>query len=304
MQFGVVDAGNALVGRARGDTEAEQGRDRVIANLCEGVNEACAAAGIAVSDLGAVGVAAAGAMDIPAGVILNAPNLKWINVPLRDLLSEKLRVPVVLDNDVNGAVWGEHRLGAGKGRGDALGVWVGTGVGGGLVLQGSLYHGGFFTAGEIGQTVIVPGEAPGRRTVEDLCSRTGISRTLHRMKLDFKSSGRMRDADDMTVMIDTKTIAADYDSGSMITRRVVDHAADLLGIAIANWVTVLSLKTVIIGGGITEALGGPYLDRIRESFVANVFPDRCRDCELLMTQLGPDAGLLGAALLARAGLKA
>ena len=79
----------------------------------------------------------------------------------------------------------------------------------------------------------------------------------------------------------------------------MDHAADLLGITIANWVTVLSLETVIIGGGITEALGNPYLERIRASFEANVFPARARDCELLMTQLAADSGLLGAALLAR-----
>ena len=107
LQFGVVDANNAIVGRARAKTEADRGRDHVISNVCRGVEKACQAAGMALQDIGGIGVAAAGAIDIPRGVILEAPNLRWHDVPLRDMLAEKLGRPVALDNDVNGAVWGE-----------------------------------------------------------------------------------------------------------------------------------------------------------------------------------------------------
>jgi len=281
LQFGVVDAENAIIGRARAKTEVSRGQDHVIGNVCRGVHEACDAAGIALDAVGAVGVAAAGAIDMPRGVVLTAPNLHWKDMPLRDILAKELGRPVTVDNDVNGAVWAEHHLGAGRGRGDVLGVWVGTGIGGGLVLDGRLHHGDFFTAGEIGNTVFDPAGGPGQRTVEDLCSRTAMSRVLG-------------------VAITTTEIATAYADNHPATCEVVNRSADMLGIAIANWVTVLSLGTVILGGGMAEALGEPYLAKIRESFSRDVFPDELRACELLMTTLRADAGLLGAALLARA----
>ncbi len=298
MNFGVVDGRCSIVGRARGKTEAAKGLERVVDNLVRGVHEACAAAGAGLADVAAVGIAAAGAVDIPRGVILEAPNLKWTDVPLRDILAGRLCRPVVLDNDVNGAVWGEYRLGAGRGRGDLLGVWVGTGIGGGLVLNGRLHYGAFFTAGEVGHTYIIPDAPRGEREVEDLCSRTGMLRAMRRRAAEHPDSPVARLAEGDDAMMGTATIRQAYAAGDALACSVVDRAAWLLGVAIANCITVLALDTVIVGGGITEALGEPYLERIRESFRAAVFPDRCRQCELLMTELAADSALLGAALLA------
>ncbi len=159
-----------------------------------------------LDDISAIGVAAAGAIDIPRGVVLEAPNLGWHDVPLRDLLAGKLGRPVALDNDVNGAVWGEYHLGAGRGHDDLLGVWVGTGVGGGLVLDGRLHHGQFFTAGEIGNTVMNPTGGPGERTVEDLCSRTAMKRVLG-------------------ARVTTQQIARAYTEGDPATCDVVNRSA-------------------------------------------------------------------------------
>ncbi len=299
LQFGVFDSDHRIVGRARGKTEAAGGLNQVIANLVTGVKQACQEAGISLDNLGAIGIAAAGAIDIPRGVILTSPNLGWTDVPLRDLLGQQLDRPIVLDNDVNGAVWAEHRLGAGRGAGDVLGVWVGTGIGGGLVLNRQVYHGDSFTAGEIGHTVIEPDGGRGRRTVEDLCSRRGMSRTLRELMPKYPGSVWHRSGRPPSEVIDSAALAEAYNAGDPLTIQVIHGAADLLGLATANWVTVLSLKTVIIGGGITEVLGEPYLDRIRESFRTNVFPPELQASELRMTELAADAGLLGAALLAR-----
>ncbi len=299
LQFGVVDASNAIAGRARGKTEARRGIETVVANVVRGVNEACSAAGIGLKDVGAVGVVAAGAIDMPRGVILNAPNLRWSNVPLRDILREKFGRPVVLDNDVNGAVWGEYVLGAGRGRGDVLGVWIGTGIGGGLVLNGRLYYGKFFTAGEVGHTVADPAGPPGARALEDICSRTGMLRAARELAAAHPGSplARLTEADVTTR--GTQALAEAWRAGDDLARLVVERSALLVGIAVANWVTVLALGNVILGGGMTEALGQPYLDRVRQSFERDVFPDECRACDLLMTRLAGDSGLLGAALLAR-----
>ncbi|MHC4947192.1 MAG: ROK family protein [Planctomycetota bacterium] len=298
MQVGVVDADGGIAGRARARTPAREGSDAIIDAIAATARAACAEAGVETASIAAVGIAAAGAVDVPHGVVLDAPNIGWEDFPLGDRLEAALGRPVIVDNDVNGAVWGEHRLGAGRGRGDVLGVWVGTGVGGGLVLHDRLHHGEFFTAGEIGQTILFPDGPEGGRIVEDLCSRTGMSRIIMERLAEFPDSvlheltaphGRVAYSRDF----ETARAAADP-----LAIEVIDRGADLLGLAIANWVTVLALDTVILGGGIAEALGAPYLDRIRAAFDRHVFPDRCRACRIEMTALTADAGLLGAALLA------
>ena len=143
------------------------------------------AANVSINDIAAVGIAAPGAIDMPNGIVIEAPNLKWPNIPLRDELRRRIGRQVVVDNDVNAAIWGEFKLGAGRGFRDCLGVWCGTGVGGGLVLDGHLHHGSLHTAGEFGQQTIYPHAPRGGRIIEDFCSRTGISRLVRRMGEGF-----------------------------------------------------------------------------------------------------------------------
>jgi glucokinase len=306
MQVGVVDARNTLHARLGARTRAGEGCDAVIACILQCVHNVCARADMRFSRIGAVGIAAPGAIDIPRGVVIDAPNLGWRDVPLRDVLCERLKCPVIVDNDVNAAVWGEARLGAGRGHDDLLGVWVGTGVGGGLVLNGRLYHGPMFTAGEIGQTIIRPGGGTGSRTVEDFCSRTGMSRIIRRRLRRNRNSILHEMIDQETGITGSKQLAQAVRSKDALAIEVVDQAAFLLGVSIANWVTVLALKRVVIGGGVTEALGRGFLQRIRESFNQHVFPHSARlphGCELVMTALKADAGLLGAAMLACEGIR-
>jgi glucokinase len=302
MQVALVSDRHAIIARRHEKTQADEGCESVIAKMVALLMAACDEVGIAMSDLDAVGIAAPGAIDIPNGVVLEAPNLGWTNVPLRDVFHKAVRCPVIVDNDVNGAVWGEYRLGAGRGHDDLIGVWVGTGVGGGLVLGGRLHHGTFFTAGEIGQTVIMIDGETGSRTVEDHCSRTGMARIVAQQLNDYPESRLQHEADPQgfeTLGFVGAELVRAYEAGDELAASVIQRAAELLGIAIANWVTVLAPGRVVIGGGVTEALGQPFIDRIRASFVRDVFPARCRDCDLVMTELAGDAGLLGAAMLAR-----
>jgi glucokinase len=182
-----------------------------------------------------------------------------------------------------------------------LGVWVGTGVGGGLVIGGRLFHGQFFTAGEIGLTVLFPDGRKGRRTLEDWCSRTGMSRTIA-LRLNDHPKSMLRDLTNGTGKVTgSKQLAKAYAENDALAREVVHEAADLLGTAVANVVTLLSVGTVILGGGVTEALGSQFVDRVRAAFQRSVFPKRCAKARILMTRLKSDAGVLGAALLARRG---
>jgi len=302
MQFGVVDAEDNIIGRTKLKTKANEGADAVIGRLAEGVGKACDEAGLTLDDISAVGLAAAGAVDIPNGVILNSPNLGWVDLPLRDTLQEKLDARVVLENDVNGAVWGEYMLGGAKGRGDVLGVWIGTGVGGGLVINGRLHHGELFTAGEIGHTVLDIHADKGQYKLEEVCSRTGMSRTIAHRLHAYPDSVMHEVFEKKGGVAGSKHLARAYEAGDELTVGVVDEAAHFLGIAIANQVTMLAMNQVIVGGGVTEALGQPFVDRIRASFDRYVFPSRCRDCRMMATVLEDNAGLFGAALLAREAL--
>ena len=304
MQIGVVDAKHRVTGKAKRKTKADEGRDAILGRIADGIEEACKGAGVKASDLAAVGIGAPGAVEPEKGVVLEAVNLRWDNVPLAEILRKRLGVPVFVDNDVNAAVYGENRLGAGEKCDDLLGVWVGTGIGGGLILGGRLYYGHFMTAGEIGHMTLFPGCPEGNRSLEHTCSRTAIVDRLTRLiRANHKSVIPEMVGGDLD-QIRSKTIAKAYAAGDELTVDVVHTSADLLGVSIAGVVTLLSLGRVVIGGGLAEALGEDFVSRVRASTRRHVFPDKCRKVEIVVTKLLDEAGLLGAALIAMDRLKA
>lgn len=303
MQIGVVSRDAKMMGRAKRKTKADEGSEAVINRLVDGVAEACREAGVRTEDLAAVGIGVAAAVDPTRGMVLDAVNLRWNDLPLADILQKRFGRPVVVDNDVNVAVYGEHKLGAGENARDLLGVWVGTGIGGGLILDGRLYYGHFLTAGEIGHMIAMPGNQPGTRSLEHNCSRTSVvDRLVRLIKSNRKSvlpdlvEGDLKD-------IKSRAVAKAYEMGDELTVEVVDETAELLGTCIAGVVTLLALGRVVLGGGLVEALGEPFVDRVKKATRRHVFPDRCRAVKVVETALRDDAGVLGAALLAieRAG---
>jgi glucokinase len=303
MQVGVVDEANEIIAEHRTTTRADRGPVAILDRIAEAAVEAAAKVDCAAADLAAIGVAVPGALDLTNGVVLDSPNLGWEDMPVRDELRGRLGCPIVLDNDVNAAAWGEWTIGAAQGSGDMLAVWVGTGVGGGVVIGGELYHGTRQTAGEIGQTVILPDAPRGFRIVEDLCSRNGMSRCVLRDLDAFGDSCLRKILKANGGLVPSREFAAAIDAGDELARHTVDRAAKLLGVAIANQVTMFSLDVVVIGGGITESLGQPFIETIRASFEDAVFPDELRSVPLRMTALTNNAGLLGAAMLARSATR-
>ncbi len=298
MQIGVVSPDFKLLGSSKKKTKAEEGVEGVLSRIVEATQEACAAAKVSVGDLGGLGIGAPGAVDPYKGFVLEAVNLRWTDVPLAQLLTKQLKVPVFVDNDVNVAVVGEHRLGAGKGVDDLLGVWVGTGIGGGLILNGKLYEGTFFSAGEIGHTIALPGALAGHRSLEHNCSRTAVVDRLVRLIQSNRKSKIMAEVEGDTERIKSRTIGKAYKEGDALVVEVVDESADLLGIAIANVVTLLSLPRVVLGGGLTEAIGKPYVERVQRMARKTVFPEACRKVDVVASMLEDNAGVYGAAMLA------
>ncbi len=306
MQIGLVSHDMKMLAGAKRKTKPEEGLDGVVERIVSGIQEACELGKVAPGDLAAVGIGAPGAIDPDKGVVVEAVNLRWDDVPIAAILGRKLRVKTFLDNDVNVAVLGENRIGAGKNAKDLLGVWVGTGIGGGLILNGQLYYGAHLSAGEIGHTILHPGRALGDRTLENACSRTAIvDRIIRLIRSNHKSKLSAEVGMDPS-KIKSRTLATYYHGGEKPDRlvcQVVDHAAEELGIAIANVVTLLSLPRVVLGGGLTEALSKPFVQRVEQSAREHAFPGACRKVEVVESALADAAGIFGAAMIAQERLR-
>jgi glucokinase len=301
MQFGVVSPSLELLGVSKRKTKPEEELADIMGRIVSGIEEACQQAGISPTGFAAVGLGAPGVVDPAKGVVIEAVNLRWDNVPLARLLTKKLGVPAFIDNDVNVAVLGENLLGAGKNSTDLLGVWVGTGIGGGLILNGSLYYGHFMSAGEIGHTILFPHHALGQRSLEHNCSRTAIVERLVRLIRSNHKSKISAEVGDEFDKIKSRTLAKYYHGGPKEDRlviEVIDHAAEELGVAVASVVTLLSLPRVVIGGGLTEALGKPFVDRVELSTRKLAFPNVLRKVDVIPSQLADNAGIFGAAMIA------
>ncbi len=299
VQIGVIDPAGTVLGRAKRKTGADDGRRAVLDRVASGIEDAANEAGVRVSEIAAIGIGAPGAVNPREGVVIEAPNLRWTRVALAKELSEMLGPEVHLDNDVNAAVFGESRLGAGLGATDMIGAWVGTGVGAGLILDGKIFYGARHTAGELGHMVLMPGNAPGTRSVEHNCSRTTIVNRLTYLIRANRRSCIPDLVDGKLEKIKSKIVAQAYEMEDELTREVVHDAADRLGVALAGVVTLLSLERVILGGGLTEALGKPFVARVREAVQRDAFPASVgASVEVRGSVLEDDAGLVGAGLIA------
>lgn len=299
IQCGLVDAGGKVVVRDSTKTKADLGPDGVTERIAGLVMKVLEKAGAKPGEVTAMGIGAAGAIDVRKGVVLEAPNLRWTDYPLRKQLEKRLDgVAVLVDNDVNVGAWGEFKVGAGKKFGDMLAIFVGTGIGGGLVLDGKLYRGALGIAGEIGHTTINPEAGVGRRTLEQRASRTAVVERIKQMIRANQESVIPQLVGGDLDQVRSKVLAQAVKEGGPLAIAVLEEAARDVGVAAANAVSLLSLPCVVLGGGLTEALRDWWVDRVRTAFEKHVFPPPLRAAKVVMSKLQDDAGVVGAALLA------
>ncbi len=302
----VVDAKGAVVGEAKKKTKPELGPDGVIDRIVEVAREAAAAAKVDPKAIAAAGIGAPGPVNLQTGVVMEAPNLSgWQEVPLAARLAERLGMPVFADNDVNLGVLGEHQMGAGRGARHLVGVFVGTGVGGGLIIDGQLHRGARYSAGEIGHTIILPnGPLCGcgkRGCLEAVASRTAMEREVvaaleagQPSVLSGLVSGSGKER------LTSGAIKSALEAGDELMARVIGQVQFYLGLLTANLVNVLDPELVIFGGGVVEALGDSFLEPVRAAARGYYLQERDADLvRIVPATLGDQAGGLGGAALAR-----
>lgn len=305
-----VNAKNKILATEKKKTETGRKPKTVIKEIAELAESAAKSAGCKVKSLAAVSLGAPGAIDVRRGIVSEAPNLGWKNVPLaRELESLLGGTPVVLDNDVNVGVIGEHALGAGERVEELVGIFVGTGIGGGIISGGKLYEGANGWAGELGHTVLLidgPVCSCGRRgCAEALASRTAIERDVR----DAIKSGQRSVVTEILKeknrdRITSSIIQAALNRKDLVMRQVMKRAQYYLGILVSNAVNVLDPARVVIGGGIAERLGEDFVAPIRETACEYfLHPQAAKKIKIVAGALGDNAGALGAVVLARKRLK-
>jgi glucokinase len=299
----VVLANRKVVGQARHPTPQTTAAD-VMTEIIASVREALSSAGAEASNLSAIGIGTPGTVDRDTGHVSQSANVPGFmpDVPLGPTVSSALSgARVIVDNDVRVAAMGEFRRGAGRPYKNLLGVFVGTGVGGGLILNGSLRD-GRGAAGEIGHTTVKPDgrRCPcGRRgCLEAYAGRLSIEETARRrQKQGHKTDLFEIMAQKQKDRVSSSVIADALEKGDRVTTTLVDQAVWALGIALANAQNLLDMEAIIVGGGLGDRLGAPFVQRVAKAIGPNLhIPEH--PPTVLSTELGDLSGAVGAAVVA------
>jgi glucokinase len=298
-----LDTGE-IVGGARKRTHPERGLKFFTQRLLDVTKEALAAAPEHASrHIAAIGVGVAGQIDRKRGVLISGPNLGrgLDNLPVRSLLSETYGLPIVLGNDVEIATYGERHFGAGRDARDFICVFVGTGIGAGLVANGELRDGATGTAGEVGHMVIHYGGrlcgCGGRGHLEAYASRTAITRVLLAELGRGRASTLRAEVKEGETVIRSGVIARALEQQDALTIEAITEGADYLGAGLGSIATVYNPERIIVGGGLVEAV--PYfLTRAAERARESALPIVGRALQIVKAGLGDDAGVIGAAWMA------
>jgi glucokinase len=304
IQAVVIDDDGGVLGQSRHPTPTSGGPPEVAAAMAEALRAAADEAGVATRALDGAGVGSPGSVDGPAGTVAEARNLPdWeAPYPLRDVLAEALGTRVWIGNDVQVATDAEFALGAARPYRSILGVFWGTGVGGGIVLDGRPWV--QRSAGELGHVVVRVGgrRCPcGRRgCMEAYAGRLALERRAHKLRAkgvhtELFSIMRKRQRDRLTSGVWDRALR----SGDALAHRLIDEAIVALGAGVASAVNLLGVEAVIIGGGMGIRLGEPYARRIESAMLPHVFAD-ADPPDVRLAALGDLGGAIGASLLVEA----
>lgn len=291
------------LGRTKFSTKAGRGPEAVAERVARCVQDAIDECDLQPKQIRAVGVGAPGAIDPEKGAVVFSPNLEWHDVPLKKLLEKQLGLPVFLENDCNVCTLGVHKVELGGKPQNLVGIFLGTGIGSGLILNGKLFSGYNRTAGEIGHMVLeVGGPKCGcgnRGCFEALASRTAILRRVHNAVKDGQKTVLTEmlgdDLDDLRSGDLRKAIRR----GDKLVERIVEEAAEYTGIAVANVINLINPEVIVIGGGVMQQLEDEMLAIIVETAKDCAMTGTADGIQIVASKLGDDAGIVGAAVLAQ-----
>ena len=301
---GVFDHSMECIGSAKLSTKSQRGVDKVIERIARCIQDAVDEADLSIKQVAGVGLGAPGAVDSASGTVIFAPNLEgWKDVPLKKDLEKHLGVPVFVENDCNIAALGVYVAELKSKPRSMVGIFIGTGIGAGLVVDGELYSGFSHTAGEIGHMVLeVSGPKCGcgnKGCFEALASRTAIFQQIKSGVKDGQKTILTEMLGDSLEDLRSGDLRKAIRRGDKFVDRIVESAAEYIGIATANVINMLNPEVVVLGGGVIEALADEMMGVIIETAADYAMPGTMKGVEIVASKLGDNAGITGGAVLAK-----
>lgn len=294
------------VARRRRKTRASEGEGVSLERIAETILQALEQAKVSPSEVAGVGAGVPGPLELQKGIVLEAPNLGWKNVGLKEFLSQRFKCPAAICNDVDAGVFGEYTAGAGQGYRGVLGVFPGTGIGGGFVYEGRIFRGSRSTCMEVGYLQMsadgpLAGVGP-PGTLEGMASRLAIS--AEAAKAVFRGQApHLKDLAGTDISnIRSSALAKSIERGDRAIEKIVRRAAEVVGQGIGSLINILAPDVVILGGGLVEAMPKLYLDSVQAGISRNVLPSLASCARLKVSELGDLAAAVGAAAVVRGPL--
>lgn len=283
-------------------TLAKEGPTAVINRIFSAIDHLLEGRKIALSQLHSISIAAAGAIDVGRGVVTSSPNLTgWHDVPLRDIVNSKYKVKTYLINDASAGALGECEFGAGKKVNNLIYITVGTGIGGGIIINGGLYLGPSGSAGEIGHTTI---DVNGPRCscgnigcLETLASGTAMAEEAIRRISRGERSALAKMVENKIDNITAELVGMAAQGGDSLALAVISQVGTYLGVGIVNLVNIFNPEMVIVGGGVAQ-MADLLLEPARQVVEERAFPLLAQAVRIVPTQLGDDAAVIGVAVFA------
>ncbi len=300
---GVVDDDFNITGKSNIKTNTPRPSEEIVDDMAKIVKIAAEKANISLDEVDVVGVGSPGSVNPVTGVIGAANNLGFYNLPLREMLQKRVGIPVVIENDANTAAYGEMIAGAGKGTRNFLAITLGTGVGGGVIINGKIFSGFNYAGAELGHTVIEMGGEKctcGRNgCFEAYASATALIRQTKRKMLEHKESAMWELVGGDISNVSGRTAFDAMRAGDLYGKEVVDKYIEYISCGVINMINIFQPEILCIGGGIShegETLIAPIRDYIaKESFTRGM----TQQTVIKAAELGNDAGIIGAAMLGK-----
>jgi glucokinase len=304
---GVFDLQLKCVGRTKISTKAERGAGAVIERIAHCIRDAVDECDLNLKNVRGIGIGAPGAVDSESGRVLVAPNLGWENVALKKELEKELDLCVFLENDCHICTLGLYEAEFKSKPRTMVGIFVGTGIGGGVIVDGQLYLGFNGTAGEIGHMVLEAGgpkcSCGNKGCFEALAGRGAIFRKIQTAVKDGQKTLLTDMLGDDLKDLRSGDLRKAIKAGDKFVQRVIEEAAEYIGMAAGSLINVLNPEMVVLGGGIIDALGDQMMPIIHDTAQHYALNKTAGNIEIVASRIADDAGITGGAVLARRATK-
>lgn len=292
-----------VMGTSRKKTKGYEGMDSGLKKMVRTIENACDDANIDPSCISGIGVGCPGPIDLKAGVLKQAVNLGWENAPLSDVLHEAFKCPVALGNDVDVGLYGEYMAGAARGAHCALGIFPGTGIGGGCIYEGKIIRGKNNTCFEIGHMQVQP-DGPlcgcGKYgCLEAVASRLAMAGEAAKAAYRGQAPHLLNDAGMDLACIRSGALKRSVEAGDVVVEQVLRDGARWIGIGASVLINLFTPDILVLGGGLVEALPELFLQEITKSATERVMPDYATSFTVKIAELGDDAGVTGSAYMVK-----